>query len=156
MRIFTFNQQHYVRVNGRDFYCHAAFSLGYRGYAFFTIQGTNTLCREDLPGKSWQLLHRRAADRSHLYLIYDQSYFEYEKRESELLFVAPKPSGAKYLALRHIAKVSACKVPESRLVMLANSDQTFYGLDDLENLGNMPASAIYLNYIDPDVLNLLH
>ncbi len=155
MQFFEFNHQAFVRLNGKEYFCHAAFSPSYRGYVFFTLQGQTALAKEDLPGKSWQLIHTRAKDRSHIYSIYDQSYFEYEKREAELVFVAPTVYGAKYLALKHLARNNRLNVSDARLTMLSRSDQLLSGIEDVTNRGNMEIAAVYLKRIDYRVLDLL-
>ena len=157
MHIFKHNGKVFVDINGKTFFCHAALNPGYGPVCFLIVQGKTSLSKADLPTSDWHLIKVKGEDRSFIYVIYHKGHFQYENRESGLLFIAPTIEGALYLALQHLKKTFNVEINDHRIdkLVTAFAHELPNGIQLATNRGNMKLNGIYLQHVSHQVYESL-
>lgn len=157
MHTFKHNGNVFMDINGKTFFCHAALNPGYGPVCFLIVQGKTSLNKADLPTSDWQLIQVKGQDRSFIYVIYHKSYFQYEKRENGLLFIAPTIEGAVYLALQHLKKIFNLEIDDQKIDKLVTkyAHELPKGMQLANNRGNMELTGIYLQRVSHHVYESL-
>jgi hypothetical protein len=144
MKIFEYNEQKYITINGKSFFLARAYSRDRGELVFIQVTGNYPLYEEDLPTK-WRLIKTKAGDRI-VYIAYQHEFHNYasERTTGKLLFPAPTSKGSFFLAWKYVNDRFGLRIEEEQLSNIPEDEH--YGLlIEVRDEGNSGASVYLLN-----------
>ena len=144
MKIFEYNEQKYITINGKSFFLARAYSRDRGELVFIQVTGNYPLYEEDLPTK-WWLIKTKAGDRI-VYSAYQHEFHNYasERTTGKLLFPAPTSKGSFFLAWKYVNDRFGLRIEEEQLSNIPEDEH--YGLlIEVRDEGNSGASVYLLN-----------
>lgn len=142
LRIFEYNNQKFISINGKSFFLARAYSQS--DLIFIQAAGNYQLFEEDLPNsKKWRLIKTKSQDRM-IYVAYNHEFHNYgsERMNGKLLFPAPTSQGSFFLVWKYVNDRFGLKIDEERLAKIPE-EEYHWALDRIRDEGNS-GTGVYL------------